>query len=134
VLSTKKVGGWHQVDALQTQEIIRENRCKKDVDAIPDFRYTVCMVDGDTNNGGSMSEHMCDVCNENPAMSYNEKQGAVCSDCRLFDSDGNCACDDSACNFCHPVLDCDDSDDAYALASAGFGTDEDYGCYDSGDF
>jgi hypothetical protein len=24
-------------------------------------------------------------------------------------------------------LDCDDSDDGYALASAGFGTDEDYG-------
>ena len=31
----------------------------------------------------------------------------------------------------------DDADaveaDSYALASAGFGTDEDYGCYDSGD-
>lgn len=27
-------------------------------------------------------------------------------------------------------MDCDDSDDGYALASAGFGTDEDYGCYD----
>ena len=26
-------------------------------------------------------------------------------------------------------VDCDDSDDGYALASAGFGTDEDYGCY-----
>lgn len=26
--------------------------------------------------------------------------------------------------------DCDDSDDGYALASAGFGTDEDYGCYE----
>lgn len=26
-------------------------------------------------------------------------------------------------------LDCDDSDDGYALASAGFGTDEDYGYY-----
>ena len=26
-------------------------------------------------------------------------------------------------------IDCDDSDDGYALASAGFGTDEDYGCY-----
>ncbi len=26
--------------------------------------------------------------------------------------------------------DCDDSDDGYALASAGFGTDEDYGGYD----
>lgn len=25
--------------------------------------------------------------------------------------------------------DCDDSDDGYALASAGFGTDEDYGSY-----
>ena len=25
--------------------------------------------------------------------------------------------------------DCDDSDDGYALASAGFGTDEDYGYY-----
>lgn len=25
--------------------------------------------------------------------------------------------------------DCDDSDDGYALASAGFGTDEDYGFY-----
>jgi hypothetical protein len=25
--------------------------------------------------------------------------------------------------------DCDDSDDGYALASAGFGTDEDYGGY-----
>ena len=24
-------------------------------------------------------------------------------------------------------MDCDDSDDGYALASAGFGTDEDYG-------
>jgi hypothetical protein len=30
--------------------------------------------------------------------------------------------------------DLDYSDDAYALASAGFGTDEDYGCFDSGDF
>ncbi len=29
--------------------------------------------------------------------------------------------------------DCDDSDDGYALASAGFGTDEDYGCFNSGD-
>ena len=28
-------------------------------------------------------------------------------------------------------IDCDDSDDGYALASAGFGTDEDYGGYDS---
>jgi hypothetical protein len=55
-----------------------------------------------------VSEHMCDVCNESPAMSYNEQQGAVCTDCRLFDNDGNCACDDSACNFCHPVLDGDD--------------------------
>ena len=27
------------------------------------------------------------------------------------------------------ALDCDDSDDGYALASAGFGTDEDYGYY-----
>jgi hypothetical protein len=27
-------------------------------------------------------------------------------------------------------MDCDDSDDGYALASAGFGTDEDYGGYD----
>lgn len=27
-------------------------------------------------------------------------------------------------------IDCDDSDDGYALASAGFGTDEDYGGYD----
>ena len=26
--------------------------------------------------------------------------------------------------------DCDDGDDGYALASAGFGTDEDYGGYD----
>lgn len=26
-------------------------------------------------------------------------------------------------------IDCDDSDDGYALASAGFGTDEDYGYY-----
>lgn len=26
-------------------------------------------------------------------------------------------------------VDCDDSDDGYALASAGFGTDEDYGYY-----
>ncbi len=26
--------------------------------------------------------------------------------------------------------DCDDSDDGYALASAGWGTDEDYGGYD----
>ena len=26
-------------------------------------------------------------------------------------------------------MDCDDSDDGYALASAGFGTDEDYGYY-----
>ena len=31
-------------------------------------------------------------------------------------------------------IDCDDSDDGYALASAGFGTDEDYGMYDSGDY
>lgn len=28
-----------------------------------------------------------------------------------------------------PEIDCDDSDDGYALASAGFGTDEDYGYY-----
>lgn len=27
-------------------------------------------------------------------------------------------------------VDCDDSDDGYALASAGFGTDEDYGMFD----
>jgi hypothetical protein len=27
-------------------------------------------------------------------------------------------------------IDCDDGDDGYALASAGFGTDEDYGGYD----
>lgn len=27
-----------------------------------------------------------------------------------------------------------DGDEASALASAGFGTDEDYGCYDSGDW
>ena len=27
-------------------------------------------------------------------------------------------------------VDCDDGDDGYALASAGFGTDEDYGGYD----
>lgn len=27
-----------------------------------------------------------------------------------------------------PQVDCDDSDDGYALASAGWGTDEDYGC------
>ena len=27
-------------------------------------------------------------------------------------------------------FDCDDGDDGYALASAGFGTDEDYGGYD----
>ena len=26
-------------------------------------------------------------------------------------------------------IDCDDGDDGYALASAGFGTDEDYGSY-----
>lgn len=31
-------------------------------------------------------------------------------------------------------IDCDDFDDGYALASAGFGTDEDYGMYDSGDY
>lgn len=28
----------------------------------------------------------------------------------------------------------DDTDDGYALASAGFGTDEDYGCYGYDDF
>lgn len=32
--------------------------------------------------------------------------------------------EDMAC----PEPDCDDSDDGYALASAGFGMDEDYGC------
>lgn len=28
---------------------------------------------------------------------------------------------------CAPDIDCDDGDDGQALASAGFGTDEDYG-------
>lgn len=28
-----------------------------------------------------------------------------------------------------PEIDCDDSDDGYVLASAGFGTDEDYGYF-----
>ena len=28
----------------------------------------------------------------------------------------------------HDDIDCDDGDDGYALASAGFGTDEDYVC------
>jgi len=78
-----------------------------------------------------VTEHMCDVCSESPAMTYNEKQGAVCNDCRLYDADGNCVCNDSGCDFCNPVVesDCDDGDDAYALASAGWGTDEDYGYY-----
>lgn len=103
-----------------------------------------------TNNGGNVEEHKCDVCNESPAMTYNEKQGAVCYDCRLYDYDGNCVCNLDGCNFCKPenegiewkaheviTLDNDtDSDtmsdmdaDADALASAGWGTDEDYGYY-----
>jgi hypothetical protein len=103
------------------------------VAAIQCFRYTLFMVDGETNNGGNVTEYMCDVCSESPAMTYNEKQGAVCNDCRLYDADGNCVCNDSGCDFCNPVVDSDAgadldySDDAYALASAGFGTDEDYG-------
>ena len=32
--------------------------------------------------------------------------------------------------FMDEDVDCDDGDDGYALASAGFGTDEDYGGYD----
>ena len=32
--------------------------------------------------------------------------------------------------FLEEDIDCDDGDDGYALASAGFGTDEDYGCYE----
>ena len=32
--------------------------------------------------------------------------------------------------FMDEDFDCDDGDDGYALASAGFGTDEDYGGYD----
>ena len=45
------------------------------------------MVDGDANNGGNVEEYKCDVCNESPAMTYNEQQGAVCNDCRLPDAD-----------------------------------------------
>ena len=40
------------------------------------------------------------------------------------------ALDDARDNLLDDIaveVDCDDSDDGYALASAGFGTDEDYG-------
>ena len=38
------MGGWHQVDTPQTQEITRENRCKKDVDPNRDLGYTLYMM------------------------------------------------------------------------------------------
>lgn len=61
-----------------------------------------------------------------------------CSDCGIDYSvdmdddeevDGDFERDDS-----EDGIDCDDSDDGYALASAGFGTDEDYGCFGGEDF
>ena len=69
------------------------------------------MVDGDANNGGNVTEHFCDVCNESPAMTYNEKQGAVCYDCRLYDADGNCVCNLWGCDFCNPVVESDNEKD-----------------------
>lgn len=61
----------------------------------------------------------------------------------IYDMDGNCVCKLEGCAFCYPDLAEDEdyeddyepstvydmSDDAEALASAGWGTDEQYGYY-----
>jgi hypothetical protein len=88
------------------------------------------------------TETMCDRCNEAPAHTYNEDhEMAVCESCHAyFDkhvcAGDNCVCiggdedltprdDDAEIEPWHS----DYSDDADALASAGWGTDEDYGYY-----
>lgn len=87
-----------------------------------------------TNNGGNVSEYKCDVCNESPAMTYNEKQGAVCYDCRLYDADGNCVCNLSGCDFCNPVVESDDENDVPTWKASEVITVDNkwcgcYGCY-----
>ena len=66
----------------------------------------------------------------------------ACDDGGFIDEDETvfceCAAGDAACDAsddmdCGEPCEPDDWADGDALASAGMGTDEDYGCYDSGD-
>ena len=45
-----------------------------------------------------MSEYPCDICNESPAMTYTDKSGAVCYDCRAKENEDSkketCPCND----------------------------------------
>lgn len=94
-----------------------------------------------------MTETMCERCNEMPARFYNEDHyQAVCEGCHAFYDKHNCAGDHCYCiggdeNFdahqndaeiepIHPDYDYDAAGaDGDALASAGWGTDEDYGYF-----
>lgn len=88
------------------------------------------------------TETMCDRCNEAPAHSYNDDRcEALCESCQAFYAKHNCAGEHCYCIGGEDNYDSQNDyepddlfSDADALASAGFGTDEDYGCYDSGDF
>jgi hypothetical protein len=75
----------------------------------------------------SNTDYPCDVCNEALARFWRDDKGAVCE---------TCGRDDSPCNAEGDVVEYEDDDlpstidcyeDAEALASAGWGTDEDYG-------
>ena len=83
------------------------------------------------------TEFMCDRCHEAPAQTYNhDHEMAVCETCHSFYDKHNCAGDHCYCIGGDENFDSqnewepnDMMADAEALASAGFGTDEDYGYF-----
>lgn len=83
------------------------------------------------------TEFMCDRCHEAPAQTYNhDHEMAVCETCQAFYAKHDCAGDHCYCIGGDENFDSqnewepnDMMADAEALASAGWGTDEDYGYY-----
>ena len=87
------------------------------------------------------------ACCYNMRMENNLDTSADLPECELCEDDGMVHGPNDTQDFCscevgqsteQAWLDYCDADDDYAdadaLASAGMGTDEDYGCYDSGDY
>ena len=67
-----------------------------------------------------MSDLYCGVCDED----FDADDDNTCPDCGERGSDFNAESEDGLSDV---------EADAMTLASAGWGTDEDYGCFDSGD-
>jgi len=93
------------------------------------------MVDGDTTEATvANTDYPCDVCGEALARFWHEDKGAVCETCGRDYVDVPTWKADEIITLDNDI-DCDSMSnmeaDADALASAGWGTDEDYGYCDN---